>query len=128
VLFYLLAAAIDRWGRGLVAVSATLLFVISPFSTLEPLAYLVHNPFYSSSFAWLYLALAATAAVVSHHRQRRSFYYAGVVNTGVALYFIADRYQWFDNPLWAIGIITAGVVALAVGFHLDARERRRRTG
>jgi hypothetical protein len=125
-LFYLLAAALERWGRGLVAIAATLIFVISPFSTLEPLAYLVHNPFYSDRFAWLYLGLAVTAAVVSHHRQRRSFYYAGLINTGAALYFIADRHEWFDDPPWAIAIITAGVLALGAGFWLDARERRRR--
>ena len=100
--------------------------VISPFSTLEPLAYLVHHHFCSNTFAWLYLGMAVTAAIVSHHRQRRSFYYAGVLNTGVALFFIADRYEWFDKPAWAIAIIVAGVGALAVGFRLDAREKRRR--
>jgi hypothetical protein len=126
VVFYLLAVAIERWGRGLVTVSATVLFVMSPFSTLEPLAYLVENPFYSNTFAWLYLVLAVTSAVVSHHRQRRSFYYAGLLNTGIALYFLTDRYAWFDQPAWAMAIVAAGVLALAAGFGLDARERRMR--
>ena len=124
VLFYLLAAAIARWGRGLVTVSSTVLFVISPFSTLEPLAYLVKDAFYSNAFAWLYLGASMTSALVSHHRQRRSFYYAGLVNTGLALFFIADRYGWFDDPPWAVAIVLAGVLALVAGFRLDARERR----
>ena len=89
---------------------------------------LMRPPFseYSTRFGWMYLVLAIGVALASHHRQRRSFYYAGLVNTGVALYLIADRHQWFDRPAWAEVIVAIGLAALAAGFILDARERRRR--
>jgi hypothetical protein len=63
--------------------------------------------------------------VASHRRQRRSFYYAGVINIGVALLLIADHRHWFDRPLWAIALVAAGLAGLMLGFVLDARERRR---
>ena len=55
--------------------AAGLLFVISPFSMLEPLAWLVETAEYSARFDWIYLALAILVALASHHRQRKSFYY-----------------------------------------------------
>ena len=93
---------------------------------LEPLAYLVEGQHYKPQFDWLYLGLAAATAVLSHHRQRKSFYYAGLINTGVALYLIAERRDWFDEPLWATMLAVAGLVILVGGFALDARERRAR--
>jgi len=125
VTFYLLASSIERWSRGLMTIAAGWLFVIAPFSTLEPLAYLVESSAYSAKINWIYLAVAVTTAVVSHHRQRKSFYYAGLVNTGVALYLIADRYHWMDRPTWAIALVVIGLAILGGGFYLDARERRR---
>jgi hypothetical protein len=73
----------------------------------------------------LYLALAIGIAFVSHQRQRKSFYYAGLVNAGFALYLIADHRQWFDKPSWAVALVVTGLVALAGGFALDALQRRR---
>ena len=52
---------------------------------LEPIAYLSETAQYSPRVDWLYLGLAIAIALVSHQRQRKSFYYAGLVNTGVAL-------------------------------------------
>jgi len=99
--------------------------VIAPFSTLEPLAYLVENGEYSQRFDWVYLALGAVTALVSHQRQRRSFYYAGLLNTAVALYLIALHREWFDDAFWGVALVVGGLVVLAAGFLLDARERRR---
>lgn len=127
VVFYLVASVLERWGQGLIAVSAGLLFVIAPFSTLEPLGYLVETGGYSPKVNWIYLTLGITTAVLSHHRQRKAFYYAGLINTGLALYLIAERYRWFDKPWWAVLLVAAGLGALAAGFALDARERRRRS-
>jgi hypothetical protein len=63
--------------------------------------------------------------VLSHHRQRKSFYYAGLLNAGLALYLIAARNEWFDRPAWAISIVVAGIVALVLGFLLDPRRAAR---
>lgn len=125
VIFYLAASGLERWGRQLLQSASTLLFVIAPFSTLEPLAYLVETGAYKSQIDWLYLLAAILTGFLSHHRQRQSFYYAGLINTGVALFLIAVRRDWFDRPLWATVLVMTGVAILAVGFVLDARERRR---
>lgn len=58
---------------------------------------------------------AAAAAIVSP---------AGLINSGVALYLIAARNEWFDRPAWAIAIVIAGLAALVAGFLLDKRRRR----
>lgn len=102
-----------------------LLFTISPFSALEPLGYLSETAEYSRNVDWLYLALALAIVLASHARQRKSFYYAGLLNTGVALYLIANHQKWFDKPLWAIALIACGLAALVAGFALDRRQRSR---
>jgi hypothetical protein len=124
--FYALAAALDRHGTELQAQAARLLFTLSPFAILQPLGYLVRTAEYSPRYDWIYLGLALTIALLSQTRQRRAFYYAGVLNTGGALYLIADHRGWFDRPLWAIAVIVAGLIVLGVGFVLDRRERQRR--
>jgi len=123
-LFYLTASAIERFGSAAAAPAALLLFAIAPFSMLEPLAYLSETAEYSVRFDWLYLMLAVAIALLSHQRQRKSFYYAGLVNTGVALYLIALRQHWYDKPSWAVALVTTGLVTLIGGFLLDARQRR----
>jgi serine/threonine protein kinase len=123
--FYTIGSAISRTGRDLMNVAAALLLVIAPFSTLEPLAYLVKTAEYSPRFDWIYLGLASVVAILSQHRQRKSFFYAGVMNSGVALYFVADRRHWFPEPSWAIALVALGLLTLVVGFGLDTRERRR---
>jgi hypothetical protein len=125
ILFYVVAWAIERRGSDAASPAAQLLFTIVPFSILEPLAYLCETAEYSPRVDWLYLALAIGIAFVSHQRQRKSFYYAGLVNTGFALYLIADHRQWFDKPSWAVALVVTGLVALAGGFALDAIQRRR---
>jgi len=126
--FYALASALDRHGTELQATAARLLFTLSPFAILQPLGYLVRAGEYSPRYDWIYLALALTIALLSQTRQRRAFYYAGVLNTGGALYLIADHRRWFDQPLWATVVIVSGLLVLVVGFVLDRRERRRKVG
>ena len=125
IAFYLVASAADRYGTALMRRAAWLLFTIAPFATLEPLAYLNETGEYHRVFDWLYLALSLAAALLSHRRQRKSFYYAGLINTGVAFWFIADHYGWFDDAWWAVVLVAAGVAGLLVGFGQDARERRK---
>jgi serine/threonine protein kinase len=122
--FYLAASAVERRGSLVMAPAAQLLFTVAPFSILEPMAVLSRTQNYSTKFDWMYLALAVTIAVLSHQRQRKSFYYAGLVNTGFALYLIALRQHWFDKPSWAVALVTVGLVTLAAGFALDALRRR----
>ncbi len=102
-----------------------LLLIVSPFAVLEPLSWLNMQEEYAPFFAWLYLALALAVAFASMLRQRKSFYYAGLLNTAVALYLIAERYDWLDLPAWATAVLAAGLSALAIGLALDWIERQR---
>ena len=124
--FYLVADALERRGSELQAHAARLLFVIAPFALLQPLGYLVRTAEYSPRWDWVFLGAALTIAVLSHRRQRRAFYYAGVMNTGAALLLIADHRGWFDEPAWAVTVIAFGLATLAAGFALDRRHRLRR--
>jgi hypothetical protein len=125
ILFYLVGLAVERAGSEAMQASALMLFVVSPFAVLEPVGYLAKTAQYSPTYDWCYLAFALSAAVLSHQRQRRSFYYAGVLNASVALWLIADRRKWFDRPAWAIALIVVGLAVLAGGFWLSYRERAR---
>ena len=84
--FYALASTLDRHGTELQATAARLLFTLSPFAILQPLGYLVRTDEYSLRYDWIYLALALAIALLSQTRQRRAFYYAGMLNTGGALF------------------------------------------
>jgi hypothetical protein len=127
VFFYAVAAFISERSR-LSASAAALLFTVSPFSTHEPHAYLDETQQYSLRFDWMYLALAAGTVAASHYRQRKSFYYAGLINSGVALYLIAARRQWFDHTAWAVAILIAGITILLAGQKLDRRADVHRAG
>jgi len=125
MVFHACAAFVDRKGSDMMRTAAWMLFTISPFAILEPLAYLGDTGNYSKAVDWTYLGLALVIALISHVRQRKSFYYAGLVNTGFALWLIADHNNWLNKPTWAEVLVAAGLIVLAVGFGLDARERRR---
>jgi hypothetical protein len=121
--FYAIAEVLERRGSELQARAARLLFVIAPFALLQPLGYLVRTAEYSPRWDWIFLAAAITIALLSHRRQRRAFYYAGLLNTGAALFLIADHRNWFDEPFWAITVMALGLFALGAGFLLDRRHR-----
>jgi serine/threonine protein kinase len=123
--FYAVASFLDRRGTELQAIASRLLFTIAPFAMLQPLGYLVRAGEYSPRYDWIYLATAVTIALLSQRRQRRAFYYAGVLNTGAALFWIADHRQWFDQPIWALAVIAVGLLTLLAGFALDWRRRWR---
>ena len=96
----------------LMSPAAQVLFTIAPFSMLEPLAVLSETAEYQKGFDWIYLLGAIAIAVLSHARQRRSFYYAGVINSGVALFLIAARNEWFNRASWATTLVIVGLAAL----------------
>jgi hypothetical protein len=126
ILLYLVASLLERHGSDVMAPATFLLFVLSPFATLEPVAYLNGTGDYSRNFGWFYLALSLAVTFLSHHRQRKTFYFAGLLNTATALWFITDHYEWFDWPAWAMVVIAVGLLVLAAGFQLDRHERTRR--
>lgn len=126
VLFYGVGSFVARHGGAIANGAAQLLFAIAPFALLHPLGYLVRTNEYSPRFDWVYAASALAVALLSQRRQRRAFYYAGVLNLGVALYFIALHRDWFDRPAWGVAIIAVGLAALAAGFALARLERLRR--
>jgi serine/threonine protein kinase len=125
VIFYAVASLVERGGTDVMTPAAQFLFVVAPFSMLEPLAYLCKTGEYSFKVDWLYLAFALIIALLSHKRQRKSFYYAGLVNTGFALYLIALHRQWFDKFGWAAAIVAAGLIALLAGFLFDRFKRQK---
>jgi hypothetical protein len=125
IAIYLLGVLGERRGTPLLRGPAQMLQALSPFAILEPLAYLADTGDYAASFDWLYLALAIAIAFSSRFQQRRSFYYSGVLNTGLALFLITDRYDWYGRGAWAIAMLAAGAAALGAGFGLDWRARRR---
>jgi hypothetical protein len=125
LLFYLAGAALVRRGSDQAQVAAPFFFAIAPFALLHPLGYLVRTGEYTPRIDWLYAGCATLIMLLSQRRQRRSFYYAGMLNLGIALYLIALHRDWFEQPSWAIAVITAGLAALVAGFALDRAERRR---
>jgi hypothetical protein len=123
---YAAASLVERYGTRLQQPVSSLLYAVSPFAILEPLAYLCHTGEYSRRFDWIYLALAVGVAFASRFRQRRSFYYAGLTNTALAIGFITDHNDWTGRPAWTVAVVLAGVTLLAVGLALDNAQRRRR--
>ena len=124
-LIYLGGRLLERRGTPLMRTPAWLLTTLSPFAILEPVAWLNEVGQYSLRFTWLYLALALCLAFLSNVRQRKSFYYAGLVNTGAALWFITDRYEWWDRASWAVLVVAIGLAVLGAGLALHGRERAR---
>ena len=74
------------------------MYTVSPFAILEPVAILNGVGDYSERYAWFYLGLSLLIAFLSHFRQRKSFYYAGLINTGAALWYITNLYDWWERP------------------------------
>ncbi len=128
VLFYGAATLADRKGSELLRPTAWLLFSIAPFAMLEPVAYLVFTGDYAGSYDWVFLGMAVGIAVLSYHRQRKSFYYAGMINTGTALLVLSDHNDWFDAPLWASAVLAGGLTLLLAGAGLGIHARLARRG
>jgi hypothetical protein len=123
-LFYGAASLLTRHGPQGSAAAARLLFTIAPFALLHPLGYLVRTGEYSPRIDWIYAGCALVIMVLSERRQRRSFYYAGLLNLGAALLLIAHHREWFERPAWAVSLIVTGLAALAAGLFLDRAVRR----
>ncbi|MHC4698339.1 MAG: hypothetical protein ACYTFA_16525 [Planctomycetota bacterium] len=126
LVIYFVGWLLDARGSALMKTSAALMFCISPFAILEPLACLNNVGEYSRRFDWFYLVLALAITFASHFRQRKSFYYAGLINTGIAVWLITDHYEWFDQPTWAVVVVAIALAVLSTGFALDVKERHHR--
>jgi hypothetical protein len=123
-LFYAAASLLSRTGSPHAGPAAQFLYMIAPFALLHPLGFLVRTGEYSPRFDWLYAACALGVMLLSERRQRRSFYYAGLLNLGIALFLVALHREWFDRPAWALAVIVVGILTLGAGFLLDRRARR----
>lgn len=123
VLFFLAGSLMESRGTRAMGPAAWLLVVISPFAILHPTGWLVMTGDYSLRYDWLYLVLALAVVVLSHHRQRKSFFLAGLLNTALAVYWITDHHEWFERSGWAVTVTVAGLLALAAGFELYRREK-----
>jgi hypothetical protein len=117
---------LEKRGSESLRPASTFLLTLSPFAMLEPIAFLNETEDYSTAFAWAYLALSLGIAWASHFHERKGFFYAGLLNTGLALVLIARRYEWFDEAPWAVAIAAGGMACLAGGLLLHVREQRRR--
>ncbi|MEJ2110236.1 MAG: serine/threonine-protein kinase [Acidobacteriota bacterium] len=126
LVIYGVGSLLKRHGTNLLKTGAQFLFIISPFAILEPICVLNETKDYDKFYNWFYLALAVTIAYLSRFRQRKSFYFAGLLNSGIALIMITDHYEWLDNENWHIVIICVSLAILALGYGLNTRERRHR--
>jgi hypothetical protein len=124
VVLYLVGVLLEGLGSIGLKGPARMLLALAPFAVLEPLLVLCRTGEYSLRLDWLYLVAALAVAFLSHLRQRRSFYYAGIINTGIALLLITDHNEWLDRPAWAIAVLLAAAVALGLGALLESSERR----
>jgi serine/threonine protein kinase len=124
IAMYAVASALERRGAPLMQPAARLLFVLSPFAMLQPVGWLSRTGDYALGFDWLYTGTAVAITILSHKRQRKSFYYAGLLNTGIGLFLLADHRGWMDGQAWSIAVIALGLVALGVGFWLYRIEKR----
>jgi serine/threonine protein kinase len=125
IVMYAVGLLIEHRGPDIMQRAGGLLFTLSPFAALKPLGYLSFTGSYSANFDWLYLGLSLGSCLLSHQRQRRSFYYAGLLNTAWALFEIAQHREWWDKPWWAIVLVGVGLAVLAAGYGLNVRERNR---
>ncbi len=122
-LFYATGQLLERHGTELMRQGAAWLMLITPFAILEPLAWLNATGDYAHVFDWLYLAAAVGITLLSRHRQRKAFYFAGLGNIGLSLLLISDHHEWLDAPWWASSIIVVGLLVLCTGLALDLRAR-----
>ena len=123
VLFFLVGSLMESRGTRTMEPAAWLLVVISPFAVLHPAGWLVMSGDYSLRYDWLYLVFALAVVVLSHYRQRKSFFLAGLLNTALAVYWITDHHEWFEKPGWAATLTLAGLLALGAGLELYRREK-----
>jgi hypothetical protein len=123
MLFYALGRAAERSGIASMSTASWLLCGVAPFAILEPIAWLGATGEYPVRFTWIYLALAIGIALLSRHRQRKAFYYAGLINTILALFFLTRAYEWWDRTAWAVTLLLLGLAVLVAGYALHRREQ-----
>jgi predicted Ser/Thr protein kinase len=123
MIFYGLGRAAERTRLATMSTAAWLLCSAAPFAILEPGAYLSMDGLYPLRFTWAYLMLALGIALLSRLRQRKAFYFAGLINTAVALFYLTRDYEWWDAPAWAVAVLALGVALLFAGYGLHRREQ-----
>ena len=122
--FYGAGRLAERSGLAAASTAAWLLGTAAPFAVLQPISAIAGSDEFAPRFSWAYLALAVLTALLSRLHQRKAFYFAGLFNTALALWFITRQYGWWDRPLWALLVLAAGLGALVVGLFVYRRESR----
>lgn len=122
VFIYAIARVLARSVSPLMRQQGSLLYQLSPFLILEPLAYLVSLDVYGELYHWLYLALALGVLWLSGILQRRGFYYAGLLNSLLALGWITHHYRWLEQRFWPFLLGIAGLALMAWGYDLFRRR------
>jgi len=114
-LIYLTARLLARAASPLLRGQGAWLYQASPFLLLEPLALLVSPDLYGVVYHWLYLAAALGVLALSAALQRKSFAYAGIGNSILALFFITEHHQWLERRFWPFLLILIGMALLLTG-------------
>jgi serine/threonine protein kinase len=123
LLFYGLGRLAESVRVNSLSTTSWLLVNAAPFAILQPVAALASSGDYPLRFTWLYLALAFGVTLLSYARQRKAFYYAGLLNTVLALYFLTRDYGWWDRADWALVLLGVAAVLLVAGWALHRREQ-----
>jgi len=123
LLFYGLGRLAESVRAASLDTAAWLLVNVAPFAILQPVAALASSGDYPLRFTWTYLVLSLGVAMLSYVRQRKAFYYAGLLNTILALYFLTRDYGWWDRPNWALMLLGLSIVLLTAGWWLHRREQ-----
>ncbi len=123
MVFYALGRAAERSHIATMSTVAWLLCTAAPFAILQPGSVLSSSGDYPVRFTWAYLVLAVGIALLSRLHQRRAFYFAGIINTVVALFFLTRDHEWWDRPSWAVFVLAVGIGLLYTGYRLHCREQ-----
>ncbi len=122
VFIHMVARFLAHAASPLLRTQSSWLYRLTPFLVLEPLAILVARDLYGDFYHWLYLTASLAVLWLSGILQRKSFYYAGLGNTVLALYYITQHYLWLEQRFWPFTLILAGLILLALGYRLYHRK------
>ena len=123
ILIYLIARKLAVTKSPLLRQQGSWLLLITPFLLLEPLSWLVFSDTYGVFYHWFYLLISLIILLLSRVLQRKSFYFAGMLNTVVAIHMITNHYDWLEQTFWPITLLGVGGVLLVSGYRLFMKQQ-----